>query len=76
MYCTLLKYKRKVVYGTSKVPYARLVPIEMQHAKRYRKASQGIDQLAWVIWHPAASDIGCGHKQELRRIRKKEQLHK
>ena len=76
MYCTLLKYKRKVVYGTSKVPYARLVPIEMQHARRYRKASQGIDQLALVIWHPTASDIGRGHKRELHRIRKKEQLHR
>ena len=64
------------MYCISKVPYARLVPIEMQHAKRYRKASQGIDQLALVIWHPAASDIGRGHKRELHRISKKGQLHR
>ena len=64
------------MYCTSKVPYARLVPIEMQHAKRYRKASQGIDQLAWVTWHPISSGIDNAHQQERRRVETKEQLHR
>ena len=76
MYCTLLKYKRIVVYCTSKVPYTQLVPIEMQHAKRYRKASQGIDQLASVTWHPISSCIDNARQQERHRVETKEQLHK
>ena len=61
MYCTLLKHKRIVMHGTGNVPYARLVPKDMQHTKCCSKASQGIDTLAWVIWHPLSSGIDNAH---------------
>ena len=76
MYCTLLKYKRIITYGASNVPYARLVPKDMQHAKRDRKAPQSIDTLAGATWHPISSGIDIAHNWEQQRRETKEQLHR
>ena len=76
MYCTLLKRKRMIIHGISNVPYARLVPKDMQHAKRDRKAPQSIDTIAGATWHPISSGIDIAHNWEQQRRETKEQLHR